>query len=243
MNVVLLRACLLLAACAFLGAPARAQVETFMNNVVKEPAHGPDRPSEAKIAYGLKEALQSAVESAVAQAGRVDGYYGNPAIRIGLPEQMLPLDRSLRTAGLGAQSDDFVFSMNRAAEQSAPAARQMLLEAIRGIGFENARRILGAGGTAATDYFRARVADRLRLSFASTVRRNMDENGVTQHYEGIAERAAALPAPRPANLDLDAFVAAKTLDGLYFLMGQQEQEIRRNPAARSTDLLREIFAR
>jgi hypothetical protein len=243
MKVFLLRSSLLLGAVAALAAPARAQVDTFMNNVVKEPSRNADGPTDAKIAYGLKEALQSAVESAVGQAGHVDGYYANPAIRITLPDQLLAMDRSLRAAGLGAQSDDFVRSMNRAAEQSVPAARQLLLEAIRGIGFENARRILGAGGTAATDYFRARAADRLRLSFAPTVRHNMDETGVTQRYEALTERAAALPAPRAAPVDLDAYLSAKTLDGLYYMMGEQEQEIRRNPAARSTTLLREIFAR
>jgi hypothetical protein len=218
-------------------------VETFMNNVVKEAPPPAAERTDGRIAYGLKEALQESADRAAARAGRPDGYYGDPAIRIAMPERLQAAEKGVRAAGMAGMADDFVRAMSRAAERSAPEARLILLEAIRGIGFDEPRRILLGGDTAASDYFRARAADRLRASLLPIVRRNIDEAGTQRDFEAFEARAEAVAAPPADSFDLDAYVAGKALDGLFRLMGDQEREIRRNPAARDTALLREVFAR
>jgi len=232
---------LLLAMAAAL--PVRAQVDQFLKNVVQEAERPRGGPAEAKIAPGLKEALQLAAEKAVGLTGKPDGYFGNPAIRIPLPEKLQSIDKALRVAGLGGEADEFVLSMNRAAEQSAPAARQILVEAVRGIGFDDARRILGGGSTAATDYFRDKTSGRLTEAFAPIVRKNMNEVGVTRRFESLQQRIDALPFMKSERIDLDGYVIGKALEGLFHVMGEQEREIRENPVARTTALLKEVFAR
>jgi hypothetical protein len=223
--------------------PAQAQVEQFLNNVVKESARPTGGPADSKVGSGLKEALQVATEKAVGLTGRPNGYFGNPSIKIPMPEKLQPVEKGLRAVGLGSQVDEFVLSMNRAAEQSAPSAKQIFLDAVHGIGFEDARRILAGGNTAATDYFRSKTTDKLTAAFAPTVKRNMNEVGVTRQFEALTAQMKSLPFMKSETVDIDAYVIGKALDGLFRIMGEQEKEIRENPAARTTALLKEVFAR
>ena len=230
---------------ACLAVPARAQIDQFTRNLVVPP--GDARPStgtdDGRIGSGLKEALQVATEKAIGSTGRPNGYLDNAAIRIPMPEKLQSVEKGLRMAGLGAQADEFIASMNHAAEQSAPAARPIFVEAIRGIGFDDARRILGGGDTAATDYFRRATRQRLAAAFTPIVQRNMDEVGVTHRYHELMAAAETLPFVKSQSFDIDAYVVGKALDGLFHEMAAQERLIRRDPAARSTELLKEIFTR
>jgi hypothetical protein len=237
------RACLVLLLALAAALPAQAQVDQFLKNMVQEGERPPGGPADAKIGPGLKEALQVAAEKAVGLTGRPDGYFGNPAIRIPMPEKLHTVERALRAAGMGGQVDEFVLSMNRAAEQSAPAARQIFIEAVHGIGFEDARKILGGGPTAATDYFRERTSGKLTDAFAPIVKKNMNDVGVTRRFESLQERVDALPFMKSERFDLDGYVIGKALEGLFHVMGEQEKEIRENPVARTTALLKEVFAR
>jgi hypothetical protein len=160
-----------------------------------------------------------------------------------MPEKLQSAERALRAVGLGGQADEFVLSMNRAAEQSAPAARQIFLEAVRGIGFEDARKILGGGPTAATEYFRGKTSGKLTEAFAPIVKKNMGEVGVTRRFEALQQKVDELPFMKSEHIDLDAYVVGKALEGLFHVMGEQEKDIRENPAARTTALLKEVFAR
>lgn len=220
---------------------AQAQVDQFMKNMVQEPAKPGAAPTEAKVGAGLKEALQVAGADAISQTGRGDGYFGDPRLRLAMPERMQALERGLRAAGQGGDADEFVRSLNRAAEQSTPAARDILRDAIVGIGFEDARRVLAGGDTAATDQLRARAGQKLAAAFAPIVQRKLVEVGATRRYEALQARAASLPNVKAETVDLDAYVVGKTLDGLFLVMGQQEREIRHNPAARTSQLLRDVF--
>jgi hypothetical protein len=228
-----------------LGAQAQAQVQVdqFLHNVVDEVKHTEATPGDAKVGSGLKEALKVATEKAVSLTGRTDGYFGNPAIRIPMPDKLQSLEKGLRMAGMGAQADEFVLSMNRAAEQSAPAAHQIFLDAVLGIGFDDARRILAGSDTAATEYFRAKTTDQLSAAFRPIVKRNMNEVGVTRQFEALMARVDSLPFLKRESIDLDGYVVGKALDGLFHVMGEQEREIRQNPAARTTQLLKEVFGR
>lgn len=236
------RLVLALSLCGLAASPAHAQVDQFLKNVVQEAERPRAGPDEAKIGPGLKEALQVAAEKAVGLTGRTDGYFGNPAIRIPMPEKLQSVEKALRLAGMGAQTDEFILSMNRAAEQSAPAARQILVDAVRGIGFDDARKILGGGPTAATDYFRGKTTGKLTEAFAPIVKKNMNDVGVTRRFEALQERVDALPFMKSERIDLDGYVIGKALDGLFHVMGEQEKEIRENPVARTTALLKEVFA-
>jgi hypothetical protein len=231
----------LVAAALAAAAPARAQVEDLLKSAVDR-ERGLTGLSQGRVGDGLKEALQVATDKSVKLTGRTDGYFGNPAIRIPMPERMQSVEKGLRMAGYGSQADAFVLSMNRAAEQSAPAARQIILDAVAAMSFEDARRILAGGDTAATEYFRTKTTDRLTAAFTPIVKRNLDQVGVTRQFQALMDRFNAIPFMHSETIDIDAYVVGKALDGLFHVMGEQEKEIRANPAARTTALLREVFA-
>ncbi len=223
-------------------APAHAQLDQLLQRLGVAPPKNVTALSDERIGAGLKEALQVASEKTVSLTGRTDGYFGNPAIRIPMPERLQDVEKGLRMVGFGPKADAFVLSMNRAAEQSAPAARQILLDAIRAMSIEDARTILGGGDTAATGYFRAKTTDKLTAAFTPIVKRNMESVGVTHQFEELMQRFSAIPFMRAQTFDLDAYVVGKALDGLFEVIGEQEKDIRAHPAARTTALLQEVFA-
>lgn len=238
-------ACVLAANLAGVALPASAQVDQLLDKLGIGQKASPDaRPglSDERIGAGLREALQLATEKTVALTGRTDGYFGNPAIRIPMPPKLESVDKALRMVGAGSQADAFVLSMNRAAEQSAPAARQIFLDAVASMSFADARRILEGGNTAATDFFRARTTDKLTAAFTPIVKRNMDSVGVTRQFKELMTRFEAIPFMRAEAFDLDGYVVARALDGLFEVIGEQEKEIRANPGARTTELLRAVFS-
>jgi hypothetical protein len=226
-------------------APVRAQVDQLLDKlgVGQKPGLGQTSSlPEERVASGLREALKVATDKSVNLTGRTDGYFGNPAIRIPMPARLESVEKGLRMVGYGPQADAFVLSMNRAAEQSAPAARQIILEAVSAMSFDDARKILAGGDTAATDFFRARTTDRLTAAFTPIVKRNMASVGVTRQFEALMTRFQEIPFMRSETIDLDAYVVGKALDGLFQVIGEQEKQIRANPVARTTDLLKEVFS-
>ncbi|MGH7377766.1 MAG: DUF4197 domain-containing protein, partial [Candidatus Methylomirabilales bacterium] len=199
--------------------------------------------TEERIASGLKEALRVGTENAVDLTGRVNGYFGNPKIKIPMPPALQRLADTLRAMGLARQVEEFVLSMNRAAEQAAPQATAIFLDAVAAMTFEDARRILEGQGDEATQYFRARTSTRLSGLFRPIVHGSMERVGVTRLYQDLTARYMALPLVRRPDLDLDHYVTVKSLDGLFLMVGEEERRIRTDPAARVTDVLREVFGR
>jgi hypothetical protein len=218
--------------------PAWAQLE----NLLRLPRSAADL-SDAKIGDGLKQALQVGTENAVGLTGKVDGYFANAAIKILMPDRLRTVEQGLRMMGQGAQIDEFVLSMNRAAERAAPAAKSIFWNAIGAMTFEDARRILQGPNTAATEYFRDKTTDALTSAFSPVVSSAMNEVGVTRHYKELVGVAQALPFGGAGAFDLDRYVVGKALDGLFLVVGQEEQKIRANPAARVTPLLKEVFGK
>ena len=200
-------------------------------------------PSDAKIASGLKEALQVGTQNAVNLTGKTDGYFGNQAIKILMPEKLRTLETGLRAVGYGPKVDEFVLSMNRAAERAAPSAKQIFWDAITEMTFEDARKILGGGDTAATEYFKVKTTDKLTAAFRPVVDQAMNEVGVTRQYKELIGRYQAIPFARSESLDIDSYVVSKSLGGLFHVVGEEERKIRTNPAARATDLLKEVFGK
>jgi Protein of unknown function (DUF4197) len=169
--------------------------------------------SDSKITAGLKEALQVSTSNAVAYTGKPDGFLQNEAIKILLPDKLKTVGRGMRLMGMGAQVDELGVGMNRAAEKATPKAKTIFLTALKNMSFDDARKILTGSDTAATEYFKNASTAELTTAFS----------------------------PIAGKLHLDKYVVGKTLDGLFYMLGQEERKIRKNPAAQTTNLLKEVF--
>jgi hypothetical protein len=203
----------------------------------------PSGLSEAKIGSGLKEALKVGTENTVKLTGRADGYFMNQAIKILMPEKLQTLEKGLRLVGYGPQVDEFILSMNRAAERAAPQAKQIFWDAIGEMTFDDAGKILNGSETAATEYFKSKTTDKLTAAFRPVVDRTMNEVGVTRQYKALVAQYQTIPFVKSQAVDIDQYVVTKSLDGLFHVLGEEERKIRTNPAARVTDLLKEVFAK
>ena len=197
--------------------------------------------SNDKITAGLKEALQVSTTKAVAETGKPDGFLKNEAIKILLPDKLRTAGTGLRMLGKGPQLEELEVGMNRAAEQATPQAKQIFLDALMKMSFDDARRILSGNDTAATDYFRSKCSTDLKTAFTPIVHRSMQNVGVIKQYSQLTQNSMAGTLLQDRGFDLDGYVVGKTLDGLFYMLGQEEKQIRKNPAAQTTNLLKEVF--
>ena len=185
---------------ALVALPSAAQV----GDITKQLGLGKSgQLSNDKVASGLKEALQVGTENAVKLTGKTDGYFKNEAIKILMPEKMRTLERGLRAVGYGPQVDEFVLSMNRAAERAAPAAKSIFWDAIKQMTFDDARKILSGNDTAATEYFRGKTSEKLATAFRPIVEQAMNEVGATRRYKDLVGQAKSIPFLRTQTLDID----------------------------------------
>lgn len=226
--------------------PATAQIDDLWKKV-ETASKSTNLPgmslSNDKIASGLKEALSKSTGTAVAATGRPDGYFKNAAIKILLPSQLQTVGKGMRMVGMGSQLDELELAMNRAAEQATPAAKQIFINAITKMSFDDARKILSGGDTAATDYFKKTSSTELTNAFAPIVHKSMEDVGVIKQFNQVAQNSMAGPLLGNQNFNLDSYVVGKSLDGLFYMLGQQEKQIRTNPAAQTTALLKEVFGK
>jgi hypothetical protein len=199
--------------------------------------------TDKRVANGLKEALEIGIQNAIASVSIIDGYYKNPNIKIPLPEKIKNMESVLRGIGFGPQIDEFEVSMNRAAEAAAPEARTLFVATIKQITFEDARQILQGPEDAATAYFREKTGPKLFELFKPIVQNAMGEVGVTHYYQQIFDRVKQIPFAGLSGLDLDAYVTDNALNGLFYMVAEEEKKIRTDPAARVTDLLKDVFGK
>lgn len=218
---------------------ASAQLKDILKSI-RETLRGGEL-SESKIIRGLKEALQIGTANAVGILSQVDGYYKNPKVRIPLPESVQKVERLLRAVGFGPKVDAFEMSMNRAAERAAPEAKALFLDAIRQMTLSDAKKILQGRDNEATLYFEDKTRGRLHELFKPIVRTVMSEVGVTRSYQELDAKVRSIPFAERMSFDLDEYVTGKGLDGLFLMVAEEERKIRQNPAARVTDLLKEVF--
>ncbi len=196
------------------------------------------------VASGLKEALSVGTKNAVGLLSKKDGYFGNEAVKILLPENIRRVGDALRMAGYQKEVDAFILSMNRAAEKAAPKAADIFAGAIQSMSIDDAQKILGGGNTAATEYFKSKTSTQLFDAFKPDISQSMNEVGVTKAYKAMTDRyATMMPFAKVDSLDLDKYVTNKSLDGLFTMVGQEEAKIRTNPAARTTELLKKVFTK
>jgi hypothetical protein len=197
--------------------------------------------SQKRIAQGLKEALRVGTDKTVKRTGKVNGYFGNQLIKILLPEKYQTVEKGLRLAGYGHKVDEFILSMNRAAEAAAPKARDIFVDAITAMTFKDARQILNGGNNAATEFFKRRTSDSLYSAFRPVVDNTLNKVGTVQKYNDMTDTVRQIPFLKSEMLDVGDYVTGQALSGLFLILSQEEKRIRKNPAARVTDILREVF--
>jgi hypothetical protein len=198
--------------------------------------------SDSKITAGLKQALQVSTGNAIASTSKPDGFLKNEAIKILLPEKLATIGKGMRMMGMGAPVDELEVGMNRAAEQATPKAKAIFLSVLKKMSFDDARKILTGSDTAATEYFKRTSSADLTTAFSPIVHQSMENVGVMKKYDNLMESAPEMSS-LAGGFNLDKYVVGKTLDGLFYMLGQEEQKIRKNPAAQVTTLLKEVFGR
>lgn len=198
--------------------------------------------SSNETVAALKEALNKGTAVAVQQLGREGGYLNNPQVRIPMPEKLEWVEKTLRSLGQDAVADEFIGTLNRAAEQAVPVALEQFQSAISKMTLEDAKGILTGPNDAATQYFRRQSEDTLRTQFLPIVRKTTEQAGATSAYKNMLGKVTFMGNPvSTQSLDIDQYVTNKALDGLFLLVAAEEQRIRENPLARSSELLKKVF--
>ena len=198
--------------------------------------------TEEDMVGALKQALEVGIAGAIDRATKEGGYSRDPAVRVSLPPALEKVEGILRRVGLGPQVDEFRLSINRAAERAAPAAKPIVWDAIKTMGIDDARRILQGKDDEATQYFRAKTHTRLLELFKPLVTKAMSEANVTRLYADIEGKAKRVPfVGKLVTTDLETYVSAQALNGLFVMLAEEESKIRRDPAARTTALLKKVF--
>ena len=206
--------------------PAAAQLERITN-------------SEAVSA--LKTALEKGARGAVSSLGRTDGFFGNPRVRIPMPESLQRAERFMRRIGMGRYADELVLTMNRAAEAAVPEARTLLIGAVKKMTVEDAKGILTGGDTAGTAYFRRTTEDQLRARFLPIVSRATARVKLAEKYDEYADWGVRFGLMRRQDADLNAYVTEKALDGLFLVIADEERKIRQDPIGSASSIIRKVF--
>lgn len=222
---------------------------TGTNSLLSSAATG--NLSQEQVVAGLKEALGKGVERAVTSLGQTNGFLTNMNVRIPMPAKLQKVETVLRAAGQGHLVDDFIGSMNHAAEQAVPVAASVFADSIKQMSIADAQSILTSTNDAATQYFRRTTQTNLQAKFYPIVQKATDQVGVTAQYKAMMGKFTALDTVNTlfggkSNLklspgDVDSYVTDKAMDGLFTMVAEEEKNIRANPIARTTDLLQKVF--
>lgn len=195
------------------------------------------------VISGLKEALSVGSKRAIDTVGQTDGFLANPKIRIPLPPQVEKVGGLMRQFGMSSLADEFETSMNRAAEEAAPEATNIVINAIKNMSIDDAKQILNGSDDAATEYFKDKTSDQLSTLFRPTIENSLDQVGSTRYYNQLNERVSEVPVVgQNLNVDLPDYVTEQALNGLFTMLAIEEKKIRENPAARTTELLKKVFS-
>ncbi len=224
---------------------AQSTLDQIWKSATKKDSNSPAglSLSNDKITAGLKQVLTVSTGKAVSITGQPDGFLKNEAIKILLPDKLRTAGKGMRLMGMGQQVDDLEVSMNRAAEQATPKAKQIFIDAVTRMSFDDARKILGGSDTAATEYFKRTSTEQLTEAFSPIVEKSMENVGVIKQFNALMKNSAAGSMLAGQNINMNKYVVGKTLDGLFYMLGEEEKKIRQNPAAQTTTLLKEVFGR
>ncbi len=197
--------------------------------------------TEGDAAGGVRAALSRGANSAVSLLGRKDGFLGNPSVRIELPGFLNDAAKLLKFTGQGKRVDDLVTAMNRAAEAAMPEAKALLVNAVKSMSVEDALQIVRGGETSVTQFFSTKTREPIGQKFLPIVSRATEKVALAQKYDAVAGKAAGMGLLNKDEADLKGYVTGKALDGLYFMIGEEEKKIRRDPVATGSAILKKVF--
>jgi hypothetical protein len=197
--------------------------------------------SETDAAAGVRTALERGATSAVSLLGRSDGFLGNPKVRIELPGFLKDAAKLLKATGQGKRVDELVTAMNRAAEAAVPEAKALLLGAVKAMSVEDASKIVKGGETSVTQFFTAKTREPLGGRFLPIVERATEKVSLAKKYDALAGKAAGLGLMNKEEANLNGYVTGKALDGLYFMIGEEEKKIRKDPIGTGSAILKKVF--
>ena len=197
--------------------------------------------TNADASTGLRQALAQGANQAVSSLGKKDGFFLNKQVKIPLPPRIAKAEKYMRMAGLGAQADDLVLTMNRAAEAAVPEAKLLLLDAVKSMSVEDAKKILTGGDDSVTQFFKSKTSEPLMAKFLPVVQKYTANVNLAKKYNQVAGTALTLGLIKKEDADLDSYVARSALDGVYKIIGQEEKAIRANPAKAVGDLAKKVF--
>lgn len=197
--------------------------------------------SSAQASGGLKAALEKGALAAINELGKADGFLGNDKVRIPLPGFLEEAAKLLRTFGQGRQVDELITSMNRAAEAAVPLAKDLLLGAVKSMSVGDAKKILLGSDTSVTEFFAEKTRTPMGLKFLPLVTQATAKVGLADKYNRVAARASSLGLVKKEDASIQQYVTRKTLDGLYFMIGEEEKSIRQDPVGTGSTLLQKVF--
>ncbi len=213
-----------------------------VSGLLKSVTGGKGSLSNDEVVAGLKEALSVGTNKSVTRLSALDGYFGNADIKILMPEEAKKAERTLRSIGLDKQVDDAIMAMNRAAEDAAKSAAPIFLNAIKSISIQDGFNILKGNNTAATEYLKGKTTASLTQAFKPVVQQSLQKVDATKYWNDVFSAYNKLPMVSKVNPDLTAYVTERALAGLFFQVAEEEKQIRQDPTARVTDILKKVFA-
>ncbi len=199
--------------------------------------------TEGDAAAGIREALIRGTSHSVDLVSVTDGFLGNPAIKIPFPDQAREVESRLRALGLGSMVDDVVTSMNRAAEDASKSAAEIFISAINAMTIQDALAIVKGNEDAATRYLERTTSAGLKEQFTPVIRTSLDKVDATRLWESAIRRYNQIPLVKKQNPDLAAYVTEQAIKGLFVMVAREEAAIRKDPVARTSDLLKKVFGR
>lgn len=233
---------IILAASFILGACTSAQINQTIGDVNKTIGGGTSaQPSTAEVADGLREALIKGISTGSDQASKLDGYFKNPEIKIPFPPDVKRVEDKLRQIGLGSEVDKFVMTLNRGAEDAAKEAKPIFITAIKAMTIQDAWSILRGQDDAATQYLKRTTSAQLKEKFKPVIKNSLNKVNATKYYSDIVTRYNQIPLVQKVNPELDDYATDKAIEGLFIMIAREEKNIRENPVARTTALLKKVF--
>ena len=222
------------------GACTSAQINQTIGDVNK--AMGAETPlTTAEVAEGLKEALIKGISTGSDLASQVDGYFKNPEIKIPFPPEVKKVEDKLRQIGLGNEVDKFVMTLNRGAEDAAKEVKPIFITAIKAMTIQDAWGILKGEQDAATQYLKRTTTPQLKEKFKPVIQNSLNKVSATKYYGDIVNTYNKIPFTDDVNPNLDDYATDKAIEGLFTLIAREEKNIRQDPVARTTELLKKVF--
>lgn len=197
--------------------------------------------SNTEASKGLREALIQGAGKAVGKLGAVDGFLGNPQVKIPLPDSLKKAEKTMRMFGMGKQADELVLKMNRAAEAAVPEAKVLLINSVKQMSVSDAKAILTGGNDSATQYFKKTTSLPMTEKFLPIVKKATEDVALAQQYNKFAQTGMKYGLVKKEQANIEEYVTQKTLDGVYLMMAAEEKAIRENPMGQASSLLKKVF--